>query len=49
MTYTGYLIDLDGTIYEGKKRIPAGERFIHRLQECQIPYLFVTKQYHPPS
>ncbi|BCK43705.1 haloacid dehalogenase [Streptococcus suis] len=42
MTYTGYLIDLDGTIYEGKKRIPAGERFIHRLQERQIPYLFVT-------
>ncbi|HFI0256908.1 TPA: TIGR01457 family HAD-type hydrolase [Streptococcus suis] len=42
MTYTGYLIDLDGTIYEGKKRIPAGERFIHRLQERKIPYLFVT-------
>ncbi|WP_156008111.1 TIGR01457 family HAD-type hydrolase [Streptococcus ruminantium] len=42
MTYQGYLIDLDGTIYEGKKRIPAGERFIHRLQEHQIPYLFVT-------
>ncbi|MGU8045738.1 TIGR01457 family HAD-type hydrolase [Streptococcus suis] len=42
MTYTGYLIDLDGTIYEGKKRIPAGERFIHGLQERQIPYLFVT-------
>ena len=42
MTYQGYLIDLDGTIYEGKKRIPAGERFVHRLQEHQIPYLFVT-------
>lgn len=42
MTYQGYLIDLDGTIYEGKKRIPAGERFVHRLQERQIPYLFVT-------
>lgn len=42
MTYKGYLIDLDGTIYEGKKRIPAGERFVHRLQERQIPYLFVT-------
>lgn len=42
MTYQGYLIDLDGTIYEGKKRIPAGERFIHQLQERQIPYLFVT-------
>ncbi len=25
-----------------EKRIPAGERFIHRLQERQIPYLFVT-------
>lgn len=42
MTYQGYLIDLDGTIYEGKKRIPAGERFVHRLQERQIPHLFVT-------
>jgi len=42
MTYQGYLIDLDGTIYEGKKRIPAGERFVHQLQERQIPYLFVT-------
>lgn len=42
MTYRGYLIDLDGTIYQGKERIPAGERFVHRLQEAQIPYLFVT-------
>ena len=42
MTYKGYLIDLDGTIYRGKERIPAGERFIHRLQEANIPYLFVT-------
>ena len=25
MTYKGYLIDLDGTIYKGKSRIPAGE------------------------
>ncbi|MFX3964438.1 TIGR01457 family HAD-type hydrolase, partial [Streptococcus suis] len=46
MTYTGYLIELDGTIYEGKKRIPAGERVIHRLQDCKIPYLFVTN--NPP-
>lgn len=42
MTYQGYLIDLDGTIYKGKERIPAGERFIERLQEKGIPYLFVT-------
>lgn len=42
MTYQGYLIDLDGTIYKGKERIPAGERFIARLQEKGIPHLFVT-------
>ena len=42
VTYKGYLIDLDGTIYKGKERIPAGEAFVHELQERQIPYLFVT-------
>lgn len=42
MAYKGYLIDLDGTIYKGKERIPAGERFIQRLQEQEIPYLLVT-------
>ncbi len=42
MSYKGYLIDLDGTIYLGKVGIPAGKRFIERLQEKQIPYLFVT-------
>ncbi|KXT73360.1 putative NagD-like phosphatase [Streptococcus sp. DD10] len=42
MKYKGYLIDLDGTIYRGKERIPAGEAFVHKLQEKAIPYLFVT-------
>ncbi|CAN2924210.1 TIGR01457 family HAD-type hydrolase [Streptococcus dysgalactiae] len=42
MPYKGYLIDLDGTIYQGKNRIPAGERFIKRLQEKDLPYLLVT-------
>ena len=42
MRYQGYLIDLDGTIYKGKNRIPAGERFVARLQEKGIPHLFVT-------
>ncbi|MEX2785534.1 TIGR01457 family HAD-type hydrolase [Streptococcus sp. H49] len=42
MTYKGYLIDLDGTIYKGKDRIPAGERFISRLQERKLPYVLVT-------
>ncbi len=42
MAYKGYLIDLDGTIYKGKDRIPAGEAFVHELQKREIPYLFVT-------
>lgn len=40
--YKGYLIDLDGTIYMGNHRIPAGEDFVHRLQEAKVPYLFLT-------
>ncbi|MBW1605755.1 TIGR01457 family HAD-type hydrolase [Lactobacillus sp. Sy-1] len=40
--YQGYFIDLDGTIYAGKKRIPAAKRFIERLQKAEIPFLFVT-------
>lgn len=42
MSYKGYLIDLDGTIYKGENRIPAGERFIQHLQEKEIPYVLVT-------
>ncbi|MCP0886264.1 TIGR01457 family HAD-type hydrolase [Ligilactobacillus sp. WILCCON 0076] len=41
-SYKGYLIDLDGTIYKGKIRIPAAKRFVERLQEKNIPFLFVT-------
>lgn len=40
--FKGYLLDLDGTIYLGDKVIPAGKRFIERLQKKQIPYLLVT-------
>lgn len=40
--YKGYFIDLDGTIYAGKKRIPAAKRFIESLQQQSIPFLFVT-------
>ena len=38
----GYLIDLDGTIYVGKDRLPEAEAFIKRLQKKNIPFLFVT-------
>lgn len=40
--YKGYFIDLDGTVYRGKHRIPAARRFIERLQAKKIPFLFVT-------
>jgi 4-nitrophenyl phosphatase len=40
--YRGYFIDLDGTIYAGKKKIPAAKRFIERLQQNHIKFLFVT-------
>lgn len=42
MTYKGYLIDLDGTIYLGEKPIEAGKRFVDKLQKKEIPFLFVT-------
>lgn len=40
--YAGYMIDLDGTIYRGKEKIPAAKDFIERLQAKKIPFLFVT-------
>lgn len=40
--YQGYFIDLDGTTYKGKKRIPAAARFIRRLQKAGKTILFVT-------
>lgn len=41
-TYQGYFIDLDGTVYKGKQRIPAAARFIRRLQAANKTILFVT-------
>lgn len=38
----GYLIDMDGVIYRGHELIPGADRFIHRLQETDTPFLFVT-------
>lgn len=40
--YHGYFIDLDGTTYKGKKRIPAAARFIKRLQDAGKTVMFVT-------
>lgn len=40
--YKGYLIDLDGVAYLGKKVIPSCREFIQRLNEEKIKYCFVT-------
>lgn len=42
MKYKGYLIDLDGTVYNGSERIDAAVRFVKELHRYAIPYLFVT-------
>lgn len=40
--YSGYLIDLDGTMYRGTERIFEAVQFVRQLHEKDIPYLFVT-------
>lgn len=40
--YKGYLIDLDGTMYKGTEKIEEASKFVKRLREKEIPYLFVT-------
>ena len=44
MTYKGYLIDLDGTIYKGKDRIPAGEAFVHDFTKARNSPLSLCNQ-----
>nr|WP_223192851.1 TIGR01457 family HAD-type hydrolase [Paenibacillus sedimenti] len=38
----GFLIDLDGTLYRGRKPIPHAAAFIRMLNEKGLPYLLVT-------
>lgn len=40
--YKGYLVDLDGTTYRGKERIPEAEQFIRQLLSLDIPFKIVT-------
>ena len=42
MSYKGYLIDLDGTIYRGTEPIPAGKRFVEKKKKRNLPFIFVT-------
>ena len=38
----GFLIDMDGVIYENNTLIPGADKFIHELQKKKIPFLFMT-------
>jgi NagD protein len=38
----GFLIDMDGVIYRGPELIPGADRFISRLIELDLPFLFLT-------
>lgn len=49
MTYQGYLIDLDGTMYRGKEEIAGAKEFIARLNEAEIPYIFITNNSSMPA
>jgi NagD protein len=42
MMTTGFLIDMDGVIYRGHELIPGADRFVNRLREFDIPFLFLT-------
>lgn len=42
MKYEGYLIDLDGTMYNGGTVIEGAIDFIDRLNKADIPYVFLT-------
>lgn len=40
--YAGYLIDLDGTMYNGAAKIDEAADFVERLRRANKPFLFLT-------
>lgn len=40
--YDGFIMDLDGTVYRGKEKIPEAVAFVKKLHERGLRYLFVT-------
>ena len=38
----GYLIDMDGVVYRDNQLIPGAQRFIHELQDADVPFMFLT-------
>lgn len=42
MHFKAILLDLDGTVYRGKKLIPGAAAFVARLRRVHLPLLFIT-------
>lgn len=42
MDFSGFMIDMDGTIYKGKNIISGAMEFIAYLQKKEIPFVFLT-------
>ncbi|MBQ8373299.1 MAG: hypothetical protein IJX35_03195, partial [Candidatus Methanomethylophilaceae archaeon] len=42
MRYTGFMIDMDGTVYKGGNLIPGAVEFIDSLKDRGIPFVFLT-------
>jgi NagD protein len=42
MTKYGFLIDMDGVIYRGSELITGADRFVRRLLDLGLPFLFLT-------
>lgn len=42
MDISGFLIDLDGTVYEGDHAIPGAAAALERLRSDSVPFLFTT-------
>ena len=42
MRYSGFMIDMDGTVYKGGDLIPGAIDFIDSLKAREIPFVFLT-------
>ncbi len=42
MRFSGFMIDMDGTVYKGANRIDGADEFIATLRSKDIPFVFLT-------
>ena len=48
MRYSGFMIDMDGTVYKGGNLIPGATDFIAALKDREIPFVFLTNNSSGP-